>query len=173
MNKKITFDDLIEKIPNKYVLTIVVGKRIRELGGHTVMNTKAGDQETTIMKSFRDVYEGHVVPEESEFEEVRPQKNVERKFFAERPKFVPEPEHDTFEDDDVDGLFDEIVKTSKKVSKKAKEKLEEIIDENEIEEKLEEAKKTVKKTAKKVAEVVEDFMEEVEPAKKKATKKTK
>ena len=33
MREKILFDDVLKKIPNKYILTIVTGKRVRELAG--------------------------------------------------------------------------------------------------------------------------------------------
>lgn len=61
MEKKITFDDLIEKIPNKYELTIVVGKRARELGAHNVINSKAGKKETIIQKCFKEIRSGKLV----------------------------------------------------------------------------------------------------------------
>ena len=31
MKQEITYDTLLEKIPNKYVLTIAAGKRVREI----------------------------------------------------------------------------------------------------------------------------------------------
>ena len=31
MREKVLFDDVLKKIPNKYELTIVTGKRVREL----------------------------------------------------------------------------------------------------------------------------------------------
>lgn len=36
--KKITYDELIEQIPNKYILTIVAGERLRTLMVHEKKN---------------------------------------------------------------------------------------------------------------------------------------
>ena len=66
MDKKVTFDELIEKIPNKYELTIVVGKRVRELGAHNVINSKAGKKETIIQKCFKEIRDGVVVAGDAE-----------------------------------------------------------------------------------------------------------
>jgi len=38
MKKKITYDELIEKIPNKYILTIISGERLRNLMVHEKKN---------------------------------------------------------------------------------------------------------------------------------------
>ncbi|MGL4254345.1 MAG: DNA-directed RNA polymerase subunit omega [Fusobacteriaceae bacterium] len=59
MERKITFDDLISKIPNKYELTIVVGKRARDLGFQTT--TKNGEKETTIKRCFKEILAGNLV----------------------------------------------------------------------------------------------------------------
>lgn len=61
MENKITFDELAKMIPNKYELTIVVGKRVRDLGIHNVINAKAGKKETIIQKCFKEIRDGKVV----------------------------------------------------------------------------------------------------------------
>ncbi len=38
MKKPITYDELIEKIPNKYILTIISGERLRNLMIHEKKN---------------------------------------------------------------------------------------------------------------------------------------
>ena len=38
MKKKNTYDELIEKIPNKYILTIISGERLRNLMVHEKKN---------------------------------------------------------------------------------------------------------------------------------------
>lgn len=60
MERKITFDDLVSKIPNKYELTIVVGKRARELGFQTTTG-KNGEKETTIKRCFKEILSGNLV----------------------------------------------------------------------------------------------------------------
>lgn len=60
MDKKITFDELVKMIPNKYELTIVVGKRVRELGIHNVINAKMGKKETIIQKCFKEIRDGKI-----------------------------------------------------------------------------------------------------------------
>ncbi|MGL5122700.1 MAG: DNA-directed RNA polymerase subunit omega [Fusobacteriaceae bacterium] len=59
MEKKITFDDLISRIPNKYELTIVVGKRTRDI----IMGVKNPNEikQTAIQKCFKEIYNGKVV----------------------------------------------------------------------------------------------------------------
>ncbi|MCX5773740.1 MAG: DNA-directed RNA polymerase subunit omega [Fusobacteria bacterium] len=38
MKKKITYDELIQEIPNKYILTIITGERLRNLMVHEKKN---------------------------------------------------------------------------------------------------------------------------------------
>ncbi|MGL4392812.1 MAG: DNA-directed RNA polymerase subunit omega [Fusobacteriaceae bacterium] len=152
MDKKITFDDLIEKIPNKYILTIVVGKRIRELGGHTVINSKAGQKETTIAKCFKDIYDGKVVEGfAEEIKELYHDRSIDRvkkvaEVVVEKVKQVKNKIEDDYGDE---------IEEVKKVAKKAKKKLEavsEIIEEfleDNSEEDLEENKSTKKVVKKK------------------------
>ncbi|MGL4404012.1 MAG: DNA-directed RNA polymerase subunit omega [Fusobacteriaceae bacterium] len=59
MERKITFDDLIGKIPNKYELAMVVGKRARDLGFQTT--AKNGEKETTIKRCFKEILAGNLV----------------------------------------------------------------------------------------------------------------
>lgn len=60
MEKKVTFDELIAKIPNKYELAIVVGKRVRDLGLQNTINAKTGKKEITIQRCFREIRDGHI-----------------------------------------------------------------------------------------------------------------
>lgn len=59
MERKITFDDLISRIPNKYELTIVVGKRTRDI----IMGIKDPNEikQTAIQKCFKEIYNRKVV----------------------------------------------------------------------------------------------------------------
>lgn len=68
--KKVSFDELIKQIPNKYELTIVVGKRVREIGAHNIINSKAGRKETTIQKCFKEIRDGLVVVSTTEADEL-------------------------------------------------------------------------------------------------------
>lgn len=61
MERKITFDDLIKRIPNKYELAIVVGKRARTLGIQIMIDPKTGEKETTIKKCFKEIINGQLV----------------------------------------------------------------------------------------------------------------
>lgn len=39
MKKEIIYDELLEKIPNKYILTIISGQRAREIGKGDQLST--------------------------------------------------------------------------------------------------------------------------------------
>lgn len=55
-----TYDELLEKIPNKYILTIAAGKRAREIGKGAPLLTKVGKKDTVINKTFREICDGKI-----------------------------------------------------------------------------------------------------------------
>lgn len=71
MKKVITYDDLLDKIPNKYILTIVSGERARarakektERGIEPVALTKYEKKDTEMKKVFREILAGKIKYEE-------------------------------------------------------------------------------------------------------------
>lgn len=67
MKKVITYDELLEKIPNKYVLTIVSGERARERakermekGEEPVALTKYDKKDTEMKKVFKEILAGKI-----------------------------------------------------------------------------------------------------------------
>lgn len=57
MKKVITYDELLEKIPNKYILTITAGKRAREIGKGAPLLVKCGKKDTDVKKTFKEIME--------------------------------------------------------------------------------------------------------------------
>ena len=64
MREKILFDDVLKKIPNKYILTIVTGKRVRELGGGSEPLSKIKGKSTLVEIALKEVLEGKIVSDE-------------------------------------------------------------------------------------------------------------
>ena len=66
MKERILFDDVLKKIPNKYILTIVTGKRVRELtkGEAPLVKTKA--KTTLVQIALKEVLEGKIVSDHKE-----------------------------------------------------------------------------------------------------------
>lgn len=67
MKKVITYDELLDKIPNKYILTIVSGERARErakermeLGGEPRALTKYEKKDTEMKKVFKEITAGKI-----------------------------------------------------------------------------------------------------------------
>ncbi|AVQ20519.1 DNA-directed RNA polymerase subunit omega [Fusobacterium necrophorum subsp. funduliforme] len=60
MKKDITYDELLEKIPNKYILTIVGGERARELHAGATPLTKTSKKDTDLKKVFREIIDGKI-----------------------------------------------------------------------------------------------------------------
>jgi len=60
MKKEIEYDDLLEQIPNKYVLTIVSGQRAREITKESEIPTKASKKDTIVKRVLREISEGKV-----------------------------------------------------------------------------------------------------------------
>ena len=73
MKKDITYDELLAKIPNKYILTIVGGERARERakermerGGEPLPLTKYDKKDTEMKKVFKEILAGKVSYEDEE-----------------------------------------------------------------------------------------------------------
>lgn len=67
MKKIITYDELLEKIPNKYILTIVSGERAREraeermeLNAEPRALTKYDKKDTEMKKVFKEILDGKI-----------------------------------------------------------------------------------------------------------------
>lgn len=60
MKKEIIYDDLLKKIPNKYILTIVSGQRAREISKGEPVLTKCNKKDTNIKKALREILDGKV-----------------------------------------------------------------------------------------------------------------
>ena len=58
MKQEITYDTLLEKIPNKYILTIAAGKRVREIVNGTPVLVKTSKKDTLVRKVFKEIVEG-------------------------------------------------------------------------------------------------------------------
>jgi DNA-directed RNA polymerase subunit omega len=69
MKKEIIYDDLLKKIPNKYVLAIVAGKRARDLVKGDEPLVKTSTKETLYRKTLLEVLDGKVGMIDSEEEE--------------------------------------------------------------------------------------------------------
>ncbi|TDT67925.1 DNA-directed RNA polymerase subunit omega [Hypnocyclicus thermotrophus] len=54
-NKKKMYDELIEKIPNKYILTIVAGRRGRNLLRGEKPVVKVGPKSTMVQTVFKEI----------------------------------------------------------------------------------------------------------------------
>lgn len=63
MKKQIIYDDLLKKIPNKYILTKVSGMRAREIGNGSAVLTKYSKKDTNIKKAFREILDDKVTYE--------------------------------------------------------------------------------------------------------------
>lgn len=55
MKKTINYDELLEKIPNKYILTTVAGKRARELQTGEESLVKSLKKDTIVQKVLREI----------------------------------------------------------------------------------------------------------------------
>lgn len=60
MKKEITYDELLEKMPNKYILTIVSGQRARAIGKGEPLLTKCSKKDTDVKKAFREIVDGKI-----------------------------------------------------------------------------------------------------------------
>lgn len=58
MKQEITYDTLLERIPNKYVLTITAGKRVREIVSGAPLLVKTSKKDTLVRKVFKEIVEG-------------------------------------------------------------------------------------------------------------------
>lgn len=66
MKENVLFDDALKKIPNKYVLTIVTGKRVRELIGGEEPLVKTKGKLTTVQIALKEVVEGKILSDYKE-----------------------------------------------------------------------------------------------------------
>ncbi len=66
MKQEITYDTLLEKIPNKYILTIAAGKRVREIVGGAPLLVKTNKKDTLVRKVFKEIVEGKLTYTEDE-----------------------------------------------------------------------------------------------------------
>lgn len=67
MKKVITYDELLEKIPNKYILSIVSGERARERAKERMEKgqepralTKYDKKDTEMKKVFQEIIDGKI-----------------------------------------------------------------------------------------------------------------
>ena len=60
MKKRILFDSLLERIPNKYELTIVTGKRVRKLSIDNKSLTNSKNQKTLVQIALKEVLDGKI-----------------------------------------------------------------------------------------------------------------
>lgn len=60
MKKRILFDSLLERIPNKYELTIVTGKRVRKLSIDNKSLTNSKNQKTLVQIALKEVVDGRI-----------------------------------------------------------------------------------------------------------------
>lgn len=66
MKKVITYDELLDKIPNKYILTIVSGERARARAkekterGEAIPLTKYEKKDTEMKKVFKEILAGKI-----------------------------------------------------------------------------------------------------------------
>lgn len=58
MKKEITYDTLLEKMPNKYILTITAGKRVRDIVNGAPLLVKTSKKDTLVKKVFKEIVEG-------------------------------------------------------------------------------------------------------------------
>ncbi|MEG0136638.1 MAG: DNA-directed RNA polymerase subunit omega [Cetobacterium sp.] len=73
MKKVITYDELLDKIPNKYTLTITAGKRARDIGRGAPVLTKVSKKDTIVMKTFREILDGKITFGEQREEDLNEQ----------------------------------------------------------------------------------------------------
>ena len=69
MKKDITYDELLAKIPNKYILTIIAGERAKERmerGGEPLPLIKYDKKDTEMKKVFKEILAGKVSYEDEE-----------------------------------------------------------------------------------------------------------
>ncbi|WP_319369891.1 DNA-directed RNA polymerase subunit omega [uncultured Ilyobacter sp.] len=60
MKKGITYDQLLAKIPNKYVLATVAGKRCREMQNGAEAMVKSLKKDTNVQKTFKEILAGKI-----------------------------------------------------------------------------------------------------------------
>lgn len=66
MKDRVLFDDVLKKIPNKYVLTIITGKRVRELAKGETPLVKTKGKITLVQTALKEVLEGKIISDYKE-----------------------------------------------------------------------------------------------------------
>lgn len=62
--KEIIFDDLLEKIPNKYLLTVIAGKRAREIYSGSDPYIACDPRDTVVKKVLTEILSDRIVVED-------------------------------------------------------------------------------------------------------------
>lgn len=60
MKTEIIYDNLLEKVSNKYVLTIIAGKRMRDINKGEPVLVKTNKKDTLMEKTFKEILEGKI-----------------------------------------------------------------------------------------------------------------
>lgn len=60
MKSGVVYDRLLEKMPNKYILTIVAGKRMRELNRGNPTLVKVNKKANLMSKVFKEILEDKI-----------------------------------------------------------------------------------------------------------------
>ncbi len=69
MREEISYDELLKKIPNKYELTIVAGKRARDIGQGQEALVRTDKKATIIKKALLEILQDKIEVSEAEDEE--------------------------------------------------------------------------------------------------------
>ncbi|OQY10821.1 MAG: DNA-directed RNA polymerase subunit omega [Fusobacteriia bacterium 4572_132] len=65
--QKITFEDLLGKIPNKYSLCVLAGKRAKKILGGEKQLVEVKKRETIVQTVFREIIEGKIGLKDEEY----------------------------------------------------------------------------------------------------------
>lgn len=60
MKTEIIYDNLLEKVSNKYILTIIAGKRMRDINKGEPVLVKINKKDTLMAKAFKEILEGKI-----------------------------------------------------------------------------------------------------------------
>lgn len=71
MKHEITYDTLLERIPNKYILTIAAGKRVREIVNGAPLLVKTSKKDTLVRKVFKEIVEGKLTYTQEDSTEIK------------------------------------------------------------------------------------------------------
>ncbi len=62
--KEVIFDQLLKKIPNKYLLTVIAGKRAREIYSGAEPYISCDERDTVVSKVFAEILADKIVVED-------------------------------------------------------------------------------------------------------------